>query len=345
MDINVNINVPALEKLADYSASGIGSVAGPMLATWRARREADANRIAAEGEVERHRILTEGEVNSIRSLAKAQADVKASLLSSASSIQGELDIAERVSQRIQFQEEKRQHNIESVMARAALEVADKEVQDHEPDHDWTARFFSNVQDVSTDEMQVLWARVLAGEVERPGSASIKTLDILKHLDSRTAALFQKLCSMCVFVKPDGESFLDARVPSLGGNAAHNSLQEYGLNYGKLNILNEHGPITADYNSWHDYQLAIGLALPDQRGRGIQIPFQFQERYWVLMPKSQLIKSNEFRLSGVALTHSGRELSRIVGVQALEDYAQALRRYFRSLNLEITEVSSRQPRQV
>ena len=39
MDINVNANVPAIEKLIDYSASGIGAVAGPMLAPWKARRK------------------------------------------------------------------------------------------------------------------------------------------------------------------------------------------------------------------------------------------------------------------------------------------------------------------
>ena len=29
--------VPGISKLADYAASGIGSVAGTMLASWRAR--------------------------------------------------------------------------------------------------------------------------------------------------------------------------------------------------------------------------------------------------------------------------------------------------------------------
>ena len=33
VDVNVNLKVPALEKLVDYTASGIGAVAGPMLAT------------------------------------------------------------------------------------------------------------------------------------------------------------------------------------------------------------------------------------------------------------------------------------------------------------------------
>ena len=32
--VDVNLKVPALEKLVDYAASGIGAVAGPMLAPW-----------------------------------------------------------------------------------------------------------------------------------------------------------------------------------------------------------------------------------------------------------------------------------------------------------------------
>ena len=40
--VDVNVKVPALEKLLDYTASGIGAVAGPMLAPWKARKEAEA---------------------------------------------------------------------------------------------------------------------------------------------------------------------------------------------------------------------------------------------------------------------------------------------------------------
>ena len=43
--VDVNLEVPTLEKLADYAASGIGAVAVPMLAPWRARKEAEARLI------------------------------------------------------------------------------------------------------------------------------------------------------------------------------------------------------------------------------------------------------------------------------------------------------------
>ena len=67
--MDVNIKVPALEKLLDYGASGIGSVAGPMLAPWKAGRDARAKLVAAQGEVEAQKILAEGRAVTMRIIA------------------------------------------------------------------------------------------------------------------------------------------------------------------------------------------------------------------------------------------------------------------------------------
>ena len=181
----VNVRIPALEKLLDYTASGIGSIAGPMLAPWKAKQEAKARLIAVQGKAD-----------ALQVIATAQADARERLVSADYPIEGELDIAETVSQRIRFQEEKKQRNIGAVVGQAAEELEGKEVQDHEPDHDWTARFFNEVQDVSSEEMRVLWARILAGEVERPGNTSIQTLSILRNMARRDAELFVKFCGFC-----------------------------------------------------------------------------------------------------------------------------------------------------
>ena len=343
--MDVNIRVPGLEKLVNYVASGIGSVAGSMLASWKASREAEAKRIAAKGEVEAQRILVEGQSSALQTIANAQSDARAMLVSPDSIIQGELNIAQTVSQRIQFQEEKRQRNIRAVVEKGALELGDKDVPDSEPNHDWTARFFNDIQDVSSEEMQSLWAKVLAGEVERPGSTSIRTLSILRNLDQATAGLFRKFCSVCVSLRPDGNHFIDARVPSLGGNPGSNALGGYGLGFGNLNVLNEHGLIISDYNSWYDYRMCIGLRLPNPKPMTVLIPFSFQGRYWVLLPTKERAIDQEFRLSGVALTRSGRELLRIVDLEPMNEYSQALMKVFQGKNLQMTEVDSSQPQLV
>ena len=215
------------------------------------------------------------------------------------------------------------------MEDAANELGDKEVPDNEPDHDWTARFVNDIQDVSSEEMQSLWAKVLAGEVQRPGSTSIQTLSILRNLDQATAKLFEKLCSACILLRPDGNQFIDARVPSLGGNAAHNALEKYGLGFGNLNVLNEHGLVISDYHCWGDYRNLVKE----------RIPFSFQGRNWVLLPTTERAIAQELKIHGVALTRSGQELSRIVDLAPMNEYTQALTRFFKEKKLQMIEVDS------
>ena len=331
--------VPAFLKLLDYTASGIGSVAGSMLAPWKARREAAARRLAAQGEADSLRVLAEGQAAALQIISGAQAEARSTVMDQHSEFHGQLEIGETITQRIRFQEEKRHSNIAAAVVAAATELGDKEVPDHEPDHDWTARFFNEVQDVSSDEMRAIWAKILAGEVEKPGSTSARTLTILKNLDRNSARLFNTLCSVCVSLRRDGNVVLDARVPSMGGEPAQNSLQKYGLPFPSLNILNEYGLITSYYNSYYGYILSIGIISGQET---LRIPFTFQGRFWVLEPTPRFQQDSEFRLSGVALTQAGRELQRAVDPEPNQQFLQDLNEFFRKNNVRMTEVDSDAP---
>ena len=338
--MDVNVNVPAIEKLLDYAASGVGSIAGPMLAPWKAGREAKARLRTAEGEAEAQQILAEGRATSMQIIAAAQEEARSKLISPQAALQGEVTIGELVTQRVQFQEEKRQANIGSVVAQAAQELGDREVQDHEVDHDWTARFFNDVQDVSSEEMQRLWAKILAGEVERPGSTSFRTMSILRGLDRGTAALFRTLCSARMTpqiglgeggVVRAGNEF----VLSLDGRAAENSLKEYGLSYPALNRLNEHGLIVPEYDSelWH----VVTDAGLDKSPRWISMAHGFHGRSWVLVPIDEQQGEQTIMLRVILLTNSATELARVVDIEALPQYQQAVADFFEQKGFRMLEV--------
>lgn len=334
INVNVNVSVPFLEKLLQYAASGIGSVAGPMLAPLKARQEVKADKILALGENQIREIRAEGKAKALQIITDAQAE--AQRVYQLPAVQPpEPSMTEAVEQRILYQEEKRQRNIQEVLGKAANAATNAEVLDQEPDHDWTARFFSSVQDVSSEEMQTLWAKVLAGEVERPGSTSTRTLSILRDLDQTTASLFRTLCSLAstIFL-PDG-SILDSRVISLGGNASSNTLERFGLHFGRLNILNEHGLVISDYNSWRDYRSCIAIRI-DGAWR-VSLPFMYQDRSWGLFPNEERESEEEFRVSGVALTASGSELAGVIDRVSVPAYDEALIGFFAEKGLTLTEV--------
>jgi hypothetical protein len=122
----------------------------------------------------------------------------------------------------------------------------------EIDDDWLNHFEKEASQRSAEDMQRLFGRILAGEIRRPSSFSIKAIKIMGELDKDAAELFKRFCSACIVQRiPQVGQILDARVPSLGGNAGSNALQKYGFNFNHLNILHEYGLIISDYNSWMD----------------------------------------------------------------------------------------------
>ena len=317
--------IPGVDKLVEVTASGVGSIAGTFLAPWRARREGRARIIAAEAEAK---------VLDIR--ARAHAEARELLRVEGPLDGGELKISDGITERIQYQEHKRLTNMQAVVGRAAVDLEDKDVPEMEPDHDWVARFFTEVQDVSSEDMQVLWAKVLAGEVERPGSTSARTLGLLKDLDRATAGLFAKFCSACIYVVPEvGRSMLDARLPSLGGKAGANSLADFGFNFSALNRLNEHGLIISDFDSWKDFRPSI-VPKPDEPPRPL-LPFHHRGRQWVLVSDATRRPSAEFRIEGPALTVAGQELSRVVEQDPIPNYTERLEAFFQGQKFHMVQL--------
>ena len=138
--VDIKLEIPGFEQLVTATVSGIGAVGGPMLARWKARAEADALRIEGQGKGD-----------ALLLIAEAQAKAQEILGGIPSSIHGEIDVRGEIQARLSFQEEKKQANIESVVSGAAVELDGKQVQAHDVDHDWTARFFTEVQDVSSEK--------------------------------------------------------------------------------------------------------------------------------------------------------------------------------------------------
>jgi hypothetical protein len=116
-----------------------------------------------------------------------------------------------------------------------------------------------------------------------------------------------------------------------GNASTNSLQAYGLRFDELNILQEYGLIISDYNSYMDYSMAVV-----QKGNVVP-PVIYQKAQWALVPKVAPPLNQEFRVHGVALSWSGKELFSIVDIEPNERYTAALKNFFEQQGMTMTRI--------
>lgn len=144
-------------------------------------------------------------------------------------------IEERAQERLNFQEAKKQLNIESVTAFAAEELKNEQPITDEPlDEDWTTRFFRIAEDVSNEEMQALWGKILAGEVKQPKSYSLRTLELIRNLSKKEADIFIKVANFAIKVG-DGSYIFK-------GNSADKLSNDFHVNYIDIAYLKELGLI-------------------------------------------------------------------------------------------------------
>lgn len=126
----------------------------------------------------------------IRRIAKAEAYAK---LVNQEADQELKSLRERAISRLILEEQSKQVNMESIIAKALPEVEDS-AKPEDIDIDWLTNFFDKARLFSDGEMQALWSKILAGEANEPGSFSKRTVGVLSTIDRGDAQAFTRLCS-------------------------------------------------------------------------------------------------------------------------------------------------------
>lgn len=278
--VNLSLEGKPLEKLIDVVSKGIATLYEPR----RIRKMADANAYAIK----------------VIEKASAEADVEKRLL--------DFETQERIVNRIAAQEIRRQDNIDSVVEMAAEDLSGKEVADEPVSEDWATRFFGIVQDISQEEMKELWSRILAKEIEKPTTISMRTLDVLRNLSPKEAELFERvsqfvLCQRDLFILNDDES-----------------LGRYGVKYEDLALLVEVGVLQPG-----DFVIKTFFSSPDKE----TVSAFFYGKYVVFMtlPKN----STKVEIPALILSKAGRDIYGILKPEVNMDYLGSFANYVKKRN--------------
>jgi len=149
----------------------------------------------------------------------------------------------RTQNRLAYQELRKQANIEATVANAYTDLENEPPVTPDPiDPDWLNRFFNSVEDISNEQMQYLWGKILAGEIKKPNTFSMRTLNLLKNLTQNEADLFKRI-SPYILTCPgnDEKSFIDYFLPS-PGLFENNAIEKHCVPFPDILTLSEAGII-------------------------------------------------------------------------------------------------------
>ena len=212
-----------------------------------------------------------------------------------------------------FQREKRMANMQSIVGQA-IEQMPEQVPDTLVDHDWAARFFDNAKDVSDEKMQKLWAKLLAGEVERSGCVSLRTLDILRNMTQKEAELFARAVNYI---------FVDANTPALMFRANTGVKALPDISVGELYSLIEAGLVMP----YHGQQFGLVTSDPDGYCR-----------LFYTDTKVLRVQVGEFSIPTYKFSISGTQLAKYIKPTVNAEYLQQVADYIHTTTNCAVEVA-------
>jgi len=236
------------------------------------------------------RIRRKAKANSDIEIIKAETDIKLS------------DLQQRSFARLIEEEVKKQDRIESIIERAIPLMTD----DSKPeniDPDWLLLFIEKSKNISSEQMQLIWANVLAGESNNSGSFSKRTLAFLSTIDKKDADLFTSLCNYTIVA--------DIIYPII--DEKENIYKTTGLTFDNLSHLDDIGLIKFD---------GLGAYQANEIDTGTPVLYFGRE-----IPNVIKEGANEFDLGSCLYSNVGKELFSISGA-AFDDaiYQYLVKRY-------------------
>ena len=228
----------------------------------------------------------------IRRVAKAKVD--ADIIEAKAQIKI-TQLRRRALERFVSEEEKKQDNIEKIIYEASAYLSDSS-KPQEMEDDWITNFFDKCRIISDNDMQALWARVLAGEANSPGKYSKRTVNLLNSLDKSDAQLFTTLCSFAI-QNPPHLLIYDTNASVYTSN---------GINFSSLTHLDDIGLVNFD-------------ALQGFKRLGLQQLIRldyFNKLIFLGFPNPD---NNELQVGKVIFTNAGSQLAEICGAKPIDEF--------------------------
>lgn len=186
-------------------------------------------------------------------------------------------------------------NRTAIMEQAIPMFDSKKANPDNVDPDWFMEFSERAGKVSNKELQIIWAKILAGEVNKAGSFSLQTLNTIALIDKRIAQNFEILLR---FTSDDNNGrvvfwYMDDKRPD-----------GYQLSYEEIIELQSLGIVEYNFSKWTRRTLNSGVK---------NFAYSFVGLAFVVEPKPETGNSLGIRsieTGNLLLTNTGEQLASV-----------------------------------
>jgi hypothetical protein len=251
---------------------------------------------------------------------KATAESEAKIISTKTEIRIS-SLQRQALNRILSTETLRQENINNLTGKALNEIVSNGKQiDNATDVDWIKKYFGFSQDISNDEMQDIWSKILSGELTKSGSFSYKTMAILANMRKEEAALFSVVCQYVIRV---GQRLVPLIYEDVG-DKIDSGYNEGTLSFENLQFLQSLGLI--HFNEVGEYILS-------SPSKGIVVGCS--EKKFLI--SSEVDGKNVLKVGKVFLTKEGQELCTIINEKSSLNLPEIIKNRLVTENKTIKEL--------
>ena len=204
----------------------------------------------------------------------------------------------------------RQDNVKKILS-DAQQNTETEKNAEIPEHEWLGPFLDNCKDVCSEDLQKIWSKILQGKINKKNNTSIRTMSILKKINSSEALLFNRFLKYKIqnFIYYEGN-----KMPI--GFPTFNEISDL-LEIGLINQMNN---------------VAV-IVKPETLSSGIRIGILGIYYDYSLFVNFQS-KQTEIQIPAITLSKAGIELSQFVNHQKDSAYLSCLSKFLKSQNLQL-----------
>lgn len=191
--------------------------------------------------------------------------------------------------------------------------------------EWLERFMDSARFVSTDEIQIIWGKILANEFENPGTTPPNMIRILSEITPNLAMAFRKICSMKIWICPLSEQgeivkkYQNVFVPYTNNEE---QLRGMGVSFDVLNELE-----------------TLGVIKLETLGGYITQGIENKKVLICVDNKLEVINEHDddyIPIGNVILTSVGKALQKITDPEEIPQYYEMIKKYLLDQNVKLAE---------